>query len=370
MRIFFSPLDWGLGHASRCVPVISYLLEKNIEVVIGAEGTHALFLKEHFPHLEFVNFPGYRVNYSKNIPAGLRVLLQIPKINSAIKEEHKLLHELAAKKKIDAVISDNRYGLWNKKIPSVIISHQLNIQASAGNSLLSKTVQKHIKHFDACWVPDYEGPANLSGALSHPIPTGINASYIGPLSRFSTTPQPPKGSLNKAAQSPFRGLGQKYDLLVILSGPEPQRSKLEELIIRQLKELPSVKTLIIQGLPGNKPIENNLPNVKLVPHLPDKEFQEAVNCSEVILSRPGYSTIMDLHAIGYTKAIFIPTPGQTEQEYLGKLMEKKRLGVSFPQKHFSIKEALEKAFLLSPAEAMSNNHIYKKAIDAWIANMP
>ncbi len=136
-RIFVSPLDWGLGHAARCVPVIRYLLIKKAEVIVGAEGHHLIFLKEHFPNIEYIDFPGYRIKYSAKLPVGVKVLLQLPQMVAAINNEHKLLEKLIVSKKIDAVISDNRYGLWNDKIPSVILTHQLNIQAP-GRKYFSK----------------------------------------------------------------------------------------------------------------------------------------------------------------------------------------------------------------------------------------
>lgn len=351
MRIFVSPLDWGLGHAARCVPIIRYLLEKKIEVVIGAEGAHLIFLKEHFPNLEFIDFPGYRISYSTILPAGVKVLLQLPKMVSAINKEHELLSEIIETKKITAVISDNRYGLWNEKVPCVLITHQLNIQAPAGNSLLNKAAQNYIKHFEECWIPDYEGKENLSGALSHPIPKGINGKYIGPLSRFYT--------LQKSKNL-------KYDLLVILSGPEPQRSKLENLILKQLKELPLLKALIIQGLPGRLPKESPLKNVEIATHLTDTEFQDKLNFSNIVLSRPGYSTIMDLGAIGWKKAIFIPTAGQTEQAYLGKLMQEKELAVTSTQKGFLLNDAIEKAKQTNPTQPNYGKENYTVVIDAWL----
>jgi hypothetical protein len=366
-----------LGHAARCVPVIRYLLEKKVEVLIGAEGGHLAFLKEHFPKSEFIDFPGYRIKYSAKLPVGVKVLLQLPQMISAIKNEHELLSKLITEKKIDAVISDNRYGLWNEKIPSVILTHQLNIQAPAGNNLLSKTAYNYIKHFNECWISDYAGEENLSGVLSHPIPKGINGKYVGPLSRFESLkiPQTPKGALSNATQSPFRGLGQdrniKYDLLVTLSGPEPQRSKLEGIILEQLKELPSIKAFIIRGLPGTHPPAPSLPSreeghVEIAAHLPDTEFLEKINCSNVILSRPGYSTIMDLDTIGWKKAIFIPTPGQTEHEYLGKLMQERGHAVTFNQKGFSLNEALEKAKELKPVKLNYIKEDFRGMVDEWV----
>ena len=366
MRIFVSPLDWGLGHAARCIPIIRYLLDKKIEVIIGAEGAHLLFLKEHFPGCEFIDFPGYRISYSNTLPVGVKVLLQLPQMISAIKKEHEILTDLIKEKKIDAVISDNRYGLWNKNIPSVIITHQLNIQAPAGDSLLSKTVYNYIRHFNECWISDYAGKENLSGALSHPIPQGLNAKYIGPLSRFQ--PQNAKAEKIIAGRAPT-------DLLIILSGPEPQRTKLEEIILKQLQDLPAVKAFIIQGLPGaTHPPTPSLPSregghVEIAPHLPDTEFLGKILSSDIILSRPGYSTLMDLDTIGWKKSIFIPTPGQTEHEYLGKLLREKGLAVTYTQKGFSLKEALEKAKQLKPVQSNYKKEDFKKVVDEWVAKV-
>lgn len=351
MRIFLSPLDWGLGHAARCVPIINYLLEKNLEVIIGAEGRHLLFLKEHFPQAKFIEFPGYRVSYSNTLPVNLKVLLQVPTILAAVNKEHNLLTQLVEQKKIDAVISDNRYGLWNKQIPSIIITHQLTLQTSAGRKALNKTIHNHIKHFDECWIPDYADQENLSGTLSHPIPKGIQATYMGPLSRFNHS---------------VKNIKREYDLFVILSGPEPQRSILEELIVKQLQDLPLLKVLIVQGLPGNARPPAGDTRIKIVPHLSDKDFLDAIDCSELIISRPGYSTIMDLHTIGWKKSIFIPTPGQTEQEYLGDLMQEKGLAISCHQKGFLLKDALEKAQKLNPAPLKLNTGTYKAVLDIWL----
>jgi len=327
-----------------------------MEVIIGAEGKHLIFLKEQFQNLEYVEFPGYRISYSKFLPVGAMVSLQVPQIIYGTNKEHTLLNKLIEGKKIDAVISDNRYGLWNERIPCVIISHQLNIQSKLLNHLAGKVTHSYIKHFNESWIPDYEGKENLSGVLSHPIPEGINAKYLGPLSRFeSLTSSNPKNVM--------------YDLLVLLSGPEPQRSKLEDMLLKQLKELPSVKTVILQGLPGSKPKESGLKNVDIIPHLTDKEFKDSVNSAEVTLCRGGYSTLMDLNAIGWKKTIFIPTPGQTEQEYLGKLMQSRGMAVTFNQKGFSLKDALQKAKQLNLVPPDFGKENFTAVVDEWLKSI-
>jgi len=355
MRILVCPLDWGLGHATRCIPIIRYLIEKKVEVIIGASGVSMTLLKEQFPGLEFITLPGYNVRYSSVLPIGLKVLMQFPRLISAVRKEHKILEQVINDKKIDAVISDNRYGVWSDKIPSVIITHQLNIMAPFGKNLLNNMALEHIKKFNECWIPDYEGEENLSGNLSHPLPKEINAKYIGILSRF----EPIKNTIYKT----------EYQLLVILSGPEPQRSKLEKIILQQLQDLPLVKTLIIEGLPGEDSKKSGLQNVEIIPHLNDTEFCDKIYKSDIILSRSGYSTIMDLYALGWKKVIFIPTPGQTEQEYLGELFKKKKRAVVLLQKGFLLKDALKKTDNLAFTDDYNRKEEYKSLIDRWMTGI-
>jgi len=351
VRILVSPLDWGLGHASRCVPIIRHLREKNIEVVIASDGAPLKLLQEQFPGIEYVILKGYKVKYSYFLPASVKVLLQVPKITRAIKREHKELEKIIKEKRIDAIISDNRYGLYTDAVPCVLITHQFNIQAKAGSKRFSEKILGYIKKFNTCWIPDNEGEDNLSGNLSHPIPVGINAKYIGPLSRFGNA---------------TGGKDMKYDLLILLSGPEPQRTILEKKVIRQLSALPYIKALIVQGLPGNKEIKSPHENIDVVPHLNDISLLEKILCSKAIISRPGYSTIMDLAIIGGKRALFIPTPGQTEQEYLAMRMEALEIAVSVPQKQLSMKDSLTKVFL---SKGFNNNLypvIFQKTVDEWI----
>jgi uncharacterized protein (TIGR00661 family) len=351
LRILISPLDWGLGHATRCVPVIRHLQSMGIEVVVAADGSPLKLLQEHFPGIESVMLKGYHVSYSYFLSASVKVFLQIPKIMSAIKREHKELQRIIKEKKIDAVISDNRYGLYSDLVPTVFITHQANIQAAFGSKYFSDKVIGFVKKFNECWIPDNEGEDNLSGNLSHPLPEGLNAKYIGPLSRFVAA--------NGTKE-------MKYDLLVLLSGPEPQRTILEKKVIKQLATLPYVKTLIVQGLPGNKDVVSPAENIDVVPHLNDVSLFEKIMTSKTILSRPGYSTLMDLAVIGGKRALFIPTPGQTEQEYLAMRLEAYNIAVWFKQKNFSLKDALSKVF---SSKGFNNNlypAIYYKAIDNWI----
>jgi uncharacterized protein (TIGR00661 family) len=358
MRILVCPLNWGLGHATRCVPVINHLLEKGIEVVIGADGAPLHLLKAMFPNLKFILLEGYRISYSPRIlPVSLSILLKTPGMLNSIKREHNLIEKLIKSEKIDAIISDNRYGLWSSNVPSVFITHQLNIRSPfmspLGQKYLSKKVGALIKPFTECWIPDYAGEYNLSGELSHPIPDGINAKYIGPLSRFKPIPETGK---------------KVYDLLVILSGPEPQRTILEESLIWKFNRFPFLKKIIVCGMPENTQTLH-VRNTEVYSHLPDNELRKKIQQSNIVLSRSGYTTIMDLHACGWKKAIFVPTPSQTEQEYLASRFESQGLCVNVSQSRFSLEKALTKANNIKCNNALPYKPAYREVIDGFIANI-
>jgi len=340
-HILVCPLDWGIGHATRCVPVIRELLNQNARVSIGADNRPLAFLKQEFPELQFIQFPGYKFSYPAKSNMALKMAFQAPVILSGISRERKLLKSIIHRYNIDAVISDNRFGLSSATIPSVFISHQLSIRVppylAFTRSLLNKINRSYIAAFDECWIPDFKSEPNLSGELSHVNPLPQNSFFIGPLSRFAyyrTDPQP----VDQNEKVP-------YDVLVILSGPEPQRSVLENLIIQQLKGTANTAA-VISGKPEYKfNIETN-DQITIFPHLETKKLKHLIQTSKLIISRPGYSTVMDLAVTG-TKAIFIPTPGQTEQEYLAQYYLKKKWFFSMSQKSFSLQHAIQESELYS-----------------------
>lgn len=335
-RILVAPLDWGLGHATRCIPIIRYLLEKGCEVVIGADGRPMQLLQKEFPELQFVRMLGYNISYPKNGSMALKMASQIPKILRGIKQEHLLLKKIIKEGRIDAVISDNRFGLWSDAVPSVFITHQLMVKSSFGEKLIHRLSKKYISKYSECWVPDQEGVNNLSGDLAHKFPLPENAKLIGALSRF-TSPFDPL--------SPKRG--EKNNLLIILSGPEPQRTVFEEKILEQLTSSLTLLfkekgVLIVQGITEENVRRRISENVEIVSHLTSDELEKEIISSEVVLSRPGYSTVMDLAVLG-KKSIFIPTPGQTEQEYLAGYYSKKKIAYSVSQKEFDLETALKES---------------------------
>ncbi|MGI8950309.1 MAG: glycosyltransferase [Chitinophagaceae bacterium] len=314
-KILIAPLDWGLGHATRMIPIIQYLKECGCEIIIAADGSQQKLLYYEFPLLQQIHLKGYNISYANNKRFfSLKILFQTPKLFFRIYKEHKWLKKIIKQYKIDCVISDNRYGLWTNKIPCIFITHQLQIQAP--NFWIEKVLQKvnyfYINRFSQCWIPDFETTTNIAGRLSHPLKLPkISVQYLGALSRF-------KMQLTKE---------KKYDLLIILSGPEPQRSAFEKKLLQLISQLKNV-VLLVRGKPGSDAKFAALNNCIVVNHLTTIQMQQAFAQSEFVLSRSGYTTIMEILSMK-KKSILIPTPGQTEQEYLGKHLMKQHWCYSF-----------------------------------------
>lgn len=348
-RILIAPLDWGLGHATRCIPIIRYLLQKSCEVIIGADGRPLQLLKKEFPSLDFIVIPGYNITYPKTGTMTLKIMSQIPKFVSGIKSEHELLKKIIIEKQLDAVISDNRFGLWSKTIPCVFITHQLMVKAPFGEKLIHQLNKNYISKYSECWVPDMKN--GLSGDLGNKFELSKNTKHIGLLSRFDTPP-------NQLSRGGMR------ELLVILSGPEPQRTIFENKIIEQISTLQK-KSLIVQGITEKNERRKISEHTEIVSYLTSDELQKKIISSKIILSRPGYSTVMDL-AVLEKKAIFVPTPGQTEQEYLAQYFSKKKIAYSVSQKKFDLSIALKYSESYSGFTEKYSSEEFKKAIDGFI----
>jgi len=332
-NILICPLDWGLGHAARCVPLINKFIALNCNVIIATYGRPFSFLALEFPDLTFVSLPGYNINYPKKGSMVLKMLLSVPRLIIGIWREHKALKKIIHEYKIDVVVSDNRYGLWNKKIKSVFITHQLMIKCPTKlkwlEPVLHRIVKLFIRKYDECWIPDFDGMPNLSGDLSHKYPTPNNTFFIGPLSRFSDL----KTTVDLIAVHDF-----DYDLMVVLSGPEPQRTIFEKLILSQLKNW-SLKTIIVQGKTEENTKTLLSENIEVVSRLSSEKLKELFSESKNIIMRSGYSGIMDIVALE-KKAILVPTPGQTEQEYLADYFCEQKIFYSQKQDALNIKDAL------------------------------
>jgi uncharacterized protein (TIGR00661 family) len=326
--VLVAPLDWGLGHATRCIPVIHGCLNADFEVIIGASGSSYEMLKKEFPLLLIVRMPSYGLRYGKKRwQTVLKLLLQSFKILITINRESKWLKEFYKKKHLDIIISDNRFGLYHRSAYTIFITHQLSIK-TPGNNWIEKMVQKinyrFINKFNHCWIPDAAGNMNLAGELSHPASMpGIPVTYLGSLSRIKKQ----SAVINN-------------HLLILLSGPEPQRSILEEMITTQLKAL-QLSAIMVRGLPGQSAHTFNSPLLQAFDHLDSNQMQEMIARSAIIISRPGYSTVMDVLPMG-KKCIFIPTPGQTEQEYLAAYLAGKGWCHAVSQDALQLKDSINK----------------------------
>ncbi len=322
--VMVCPLDWGLGHATRIIPVIQKLIDNENEVIIAAGKLPLNLLKSEFPELKHIQFPSFHIKYSKGGNQLFKMMFQSYKILFGIINEHNVLKKLIKEQKIDVVISDNRFGCWNKNIRSVYITHQLMVKMPKGLKFLEYfgylIHRWFIKKYNECWIPDWEGKDNLSGDLSHKYKIPSNARFIGPLSRFE--------GLQHVVEA------MKYDIVCILSGPEPQRTILEDILIKQNSKS-KFKTIIVRGQPG-KSMPENTEKIEFVNHLPTKQLAETIKRSKLVVCRSGYSGIMDLIALN-KKAILIPTPGQTEQEYLAEHVKTNNLFVTVKQDELDLK---------------------------------
>uniref|UniRef100_UPI00404AAA74 glycosyltransferase n=1 Tax=Flavobacterium sp. TaxID=239 RepID=UPI00404AAA74 len=322
-KILVAPLNWGLGHATRCIPIIKALEKNGFEPIIASDGAALELLKKEFSHLLFFELPSYDVTYAidgKNFK--WKLLSQIPKIVKAIRNERRVVEKIVSNYSIDGIISDNRLGVFSKKVPSVFITHQLNVLSGSTSWFSTKLHLNYIKKFTACWIPDTDKKPNLSGKMGHLNKPLINGIYIGPLSRLTKKVTP-----------------KKYDLMVLLSGPEPQRTLLEEKLIEELKQYPK-QTLFIKGIVEKEQTIVKKENITFYNFMDSEAIETAFNASEMILCRSGYTTIMDLAKLR-KKAFLIPTPGQYEQEYLAKKYKKEGLAPSCRQEVFKIQK-LEK----------------------------
>ena len=322
-NILVAPLNWGLGHSTRCIPIIRALIDNNFNPILASDGIALELLKKEFPDLQTLELPSYQIEYAKNGKNfKWKMIKNSPKMIKAILAEKKIVKNWVNEYKLSGVISDNRLGVRSKKIPSVFITHQLNVLTGNTSWLTTILHQNIIEKFNECWVPDFEFKPNLTGKLGHLKKTNLNLKYIGPLSRI------------KKIDLPI-----KYDLMILLSGPEPQRTMLEEKLSKDVKNFKG-KTIFIKGVVEKEQTIEQFGDVTFVNFMNSQEIEIAFNESELVLCRSGYTTIMDLAKLG-KKAFFIPTPGQFEQEYLAKKLKRNGLYPYANQDDFRIENLLE-----------------------------
>ena len=315
-KILVCPLNWGLGHATRCIPLICRFLGEGKEVVIAADGYPLQILRDEFPKLTFIEFPSYKIRYGKGNSQVWAMLKCLPNIIAGIFREHQKLKTIVAEHNIDCVLSDNRFGLWHRGIRSIYMTHQLMIKMPKSLTIFEPFVAAihhfFIRKYDLCFVPDEWKNGGWAGKLTHKYILSRNVKFIGILSRFE--------NCDARITNPREPL--EFSVFAVISGIEPQRSIFENILIEVLSQK-KFKSLIVSGLPKKEKTEKQIGNAKIVSHLSSGEMKYYLLNAPTIICRSGYSSIMDL-AVLERKAIIVPTPGQTEQEYLGEYLSKNK----------------------------------------------
>ena len=363
-HILIAPLDWGMGHTTRCMPIIAYLLSLGHVVKVACNQSQRSFIEETFSGIDFIHLNGYNITYSKwNKWAQAGLISQMPGILKTIKSEHKWLKNLVKDQKIDGIISDNRYGLYHSIIPSVIMTHQLRVRSGLGQ-LADQAIQhihfKQLERFNNSWVVDNPSKPDLGGALSHSESIPANAEYIGLLSRFSDLTD----TLNTSGLK-----NNDSEVLIMLSGPEPQRSEISCILWQQATKYPG-KISFIEGredvltpvyIPAHISYYKRLTSDQLLPLLAK---------ADIVICRSGYSSLMDLTALR-KKAILIPTPGQTEQIYLSKYLDKGGVFYATSQKGFDLAASLKNvdSFPFKTPIPDSSFMLFKQVVKGWVESL-
>lgn len=321
------PLNWGLGHASRIIPIVNLLVHEGFQVYFAAGSESAQFLKKEFPSNTHIIFENYKVRFScSKSQTGKMIRLLFPILFFSIKE-HFRLKRIVTDYNIDIIISDNRFGLWNSEVYSIFITHQLKVifpqVLRCLEFLYQFLLRCIISRYDECWIPDFEGSENLAGVLSHSNNKQKNIKYIGPISRFK---------LDKTAPEELESI----DILFVLSGPEPQRSLLEEIIYHEIYKA-DLNIVLVRGTSKTGVIKFDCESYDLLNTI---ALEKLIRNSKLVICRSGYSSIMDLVTLK-KKAVLIPTPGQTEQEYLAKYLSENKVFYSLKQDEFKLEKVLE-----------------------------
>ncbi len=325
-RILVAALDWGLGHASRCIPIIKELQSRNCEVFIASSGRALKLLQKEFPQLTSFELEGYDPQYPQGDSMVWKMAFQLPKFLKVISSEQFQTERIVSQHKIDAIISDNRYGCFSRRVKSIIITHQLNIQMPKWWKWMQPQVNnynyKKLKQFSECWVPSTLD--SIIPALTN-SKTDLNVRHIGYVSRFEK-----------------KNLEKKYDVCAICSGPEPQRSIFEKMLTKELKKS-SLTSILIRGKTEvMNQYYNKNEKVTIANYLTANALNEVIEQSEMVIARSGYSTVMDMAKLN-RRAVFVPAPGQTEQELIAEELTEKKIAYSTVQSKFDLEIALEES---------------------------
>ena len=389
MKVLVAPLDWGLGHATRCVPVVREFLRAGAEVELAVVKANANFFREVFPELRQRLAPSYNIVYPKHgYNMALWLLKNSMHLNSVMRYEHHFAEEMVERHGYDVLFSDNRFAFYSKNALSIYMTHQRRIAFPRAFAAFERIgVMWHaniMRKFDEVWVPDLEIYPGYAGSLSHSgaTPGDKPMRYVGTLSRFSDwdagenagnalgnalgkapTPVDLERDVDLMSVSEFmahsanvewnavprvRALGKQasgmraaYKVVAVVSGVEPARTQFEQQLREALQQI-SGQHMMILGKPSVEQKTWTEGNIEFHTHLATNDFAEAVKRADFVVSRGGYSTVMDMAELG-AKCIFVPTPGQFEQIVLARDLSKAGYAVEIPADELSA-ETLAGAF--------------------------
>ncbi len=331
-KILIAPLDWGLGHATRMVPLIVDLQQHGFETVLAADGRPYDFLASRFPELKIYRCAGYNITYPESGNLMMHMMKNAVSFYKAVEAEQRMATELANEINADVVVSDNRLNFRASGRKNIYITHQLNIKAGIWSTVATAMHRKYYNKFDEVWVPDNSGVPNISGLLGHDADCTVPLFYLGPQTRFS--------ALTSGEVIPHG------KVVVLLSGPEPQRTLFENIVLAELIRT-GINAIVLRGLPGQAEVLNPAPNIEMFSHMNDQEMLRTIAGAEVVISRSGYSTLCDLAQLN-KRLIAVPTPGQTEQDYLADKHAADNRMVKAEQLDFNLLNCMEKVATTDP----------------------
>jgi uncharacterized protein (TIGR00661 family) len=323
MKILFGVFDWGLGHATRDIPLITELLKSN-KVHIISTGRALKLIQDYFgQQCKYYDVPSVYSPYTRTPFFKTKFAVTLPMIIRSLRKARKK-SKMIIDQGFDKVISDCRYDVYDKLDNSFFITHQVRFKAPIGlERFVERWLGSWTKKYKLVLVPDYR-ENSLTGMLSHNLRyiSKDRIRYIGILSHVRK-----------------RQMLEDIDYLISISGPEPQRTIFFNKIISQVNQLTG-KVVIAGGTPDIAQTSNN-DNVLFYSFLNSHQQEEMMNRAKFIISRSGYTTIMEIVELGKKNVLFLPTPGMSEQEYLADYYEEQGYFHHVSQYHLKLKQAVE-----------------------------
>jgi uncharacterized protein (TIGR00661 family) len=356
-NILICPLDWGLGHATRCIPIIHKLYSKGQNLFIVCSKSQISIVREDFPNINWIPCATPDFRYSSGKLSSFDLIKLIPKIIFSIRRDKKNIELWIKKYDINLIISDNRYGCYAKKVPSIIITHQIKLELPKpfkwAEKIMYKQLKKLMGRFDRCWIPDVLDMPNFAGDLTTKYSLNGKSAFIGILSRFDILTFPVKQT------------ECLYEVIGIVSGPEPQRSIFADILLSQMKKLNKSCILVLgKADEAKSSISDGL--VIIYNYLNSQELFNAIQSSKYIIARSGYSTIMDLISLKRL-AVLVPTPGQTEQEYLAQYYNMRKMFVVANQNELDLQETLNQLSVYKWSYNYTPISVLEKEIEHFIS---